>query len=359
MRAALTSIGVATLFGLSSAWAQAPSVDAPARVPAGHPPSRSDLDVVRLLHYEPTGLSLLRPYRRGRIPVVLVHGLWSSPWSWSTMVEALEADGALRERYQFWTFGYSTGDPILYSAGLLRRNLDEARRTLDPERTDAAFDRAVVVGHSMGGLLAKMMVQESGSRVWHLASDRPFEELTGEPEDRDLFRYTLFFKPRPEVRRVVFIATPHRGSHADRGGVERLGARLVRIEEPLRAAFARLVARNGPAFFSERVRGGLPTSIEELEWGSPALTALSELGLTAGVPAHSIIADPHDPPRAGGSDGLVPYESAHLDGVASEVLVSSGHLCQGHPAVIREVRRILAAHADPPASDRPPAAGAP
>jgi hypothetical protein len=39
--------------------------------------------------------------------------------------------------------------------------------------------------------------------------------------------------------------------------------------------------------------------------------------------------------------------------------ISSGHLCQGHPAVIREVRRILAEEADSPASGRPPAGGAP
>jgi pimeloyl-ACP methyl ester carboxylesterase len=359
MRATLTSIGVLILVAVSWAWAQAPPAASPAHLPPQPPPTRSDVDVARLLHYEPTGLALLRPYRRGRIPVVLVHGLWSSPWSWSTMVEALGADGALSDRYQFWTFGYSTGDPILYSAWLLRRNLDEARRTLDPDRTDAAFDRTVVVGHSMGGLLAKMMVQDSGPRIWRLVSDRPFEELAGEPEDRDLFRSALFFRPRPDVRRVVFIATPHRGSRVDQGGLERLGARLVRLQEPLRAAYGRLIARNGPAFFSERLREGLPTSIEELEWGSPVLTALSELGLPAAVTAHSIIADRHEPPRAGGSDGLVPYESAHLDGVASEVLVSSGHLCQGHPAVIREVRRVLAEHADPPASGRPPAGGAP
>ena len=76
-----------------------------------------------LFRFESTGLSLLRPYRRGRIPVVFVHGLWSNPWSWCRMIEGLEADAALRDRYQFWTFGYSTGDPIPYSASLLRRDL--------------------------------------------------------------------------------------------------------------------------------------------------------------------------------------------------------------------------------------------
>jgi pimeloyl-ACP methyl ester carboxylesterase len=260
------------------------------------------------------------------------------------MVKALEADAGLRDRFQFWTFGYSTGDPIPYSAYLLRRDLDEVRRKVDPDGSDTAFDRMVVVGHSMGGLLAKMMVQDSGLRIWRLLSDRPFDELAGDPEDREMFRRALIFKARPEVRRAVFIATPHRGSRVNRGRLERLGSRLVRLQEPLRASYGRLIARNGPAFFRERIREGLPTSIDELEWGSPILTGLAELQLAAEVKAHSIIADRHDPPRNDGGDGLVTYDSAHLDGTASELLVSAGHLCQDNPAVIGEVRRILIEH---------------
>jgi pimeloyl-ACP methyl ester carboxylesterase len=256
MRTALASIGVATLVAVSTACPPGRSPEALLRVPPGPAPARTDADVAGLLRYEPTGLSLLSPYRRGRIPVILIHGLWSSPWSWSPMVEALEADPALRDRYQFWTFGYSTGDPIPYSAWLLRRDLDEARRRFDPDRTDAAFDRMVIVGHSMGGLLAKMMVQDSGSRLWQVVSDRPFEELAGDTGDRDLFRRALFFKPRPEVRRVVFIATPHRGSRIDRGRLERLGTRLVHIQEPLRAAYSRLRDRNGSVLLQGTVARG-------------------------------------------------------------------------------------------------------
>src|SRR5262249_1243150 len=290
MRAALTSMGVATLIALSTVWPQGRLEDAHPREPSGPPPATPDANFERLCRYEPTGLSLLQPYRRGRIPVVLVHGLRSTPCSWAPMVEALEGDPVISDRYQFWTFGYSTGDPIPYSAWLLRRDLDELRRKFDPDGTDAAFDRMVVVGHSMGGLLTKMMVQDTGTRLWQLVSDRPFEELAGDPEARALFRHALFFKPRPEVRRVVFIATPHRGSRVDRGRLERIGARLVRHQEPLQASFGRLRARNGPAFFSKRLREGLPTSIDELEWGSPILTGLSDLKLAHDVAAHSVIA---------------------------------------------------------------------
>ena len=94
---------------------------------------------------QPAGLALALPYSRGKIPVILIHGLGSSPKSWVPMIEALEADPSLRELYQFWTFGYATCAPILYSAHLLRQSLRRARRVFDPDGRDAAFDRMVVV----------------------------------------------------------------------------------------------------------------------------------------------------------------------------------------------------------------------
>jgi pimeloyl-ACP methyl ester carboxylesterase len=347
MRVVGSSIAIFALLATVSAWSQAPSRPESSREAPGPAPAQADPAVVSLFRFEATGLSLLHPYRRGKMPVVLIHGLWSSPWSWARMIEVLEAEAALRDRYQFWTFGYSTGDPLPYTAALLRRDLDEVRRKLDPNGTDAAFDRMVLVGHSMGGLLTKMMVQDSGTRLWRLISDRPVDELAGEPDDRELFRGALIFKPRSEVRRVIFIATPHRGSRVNTGGLERLGSRLVRLPDPLRASYQRLMARNGPDFFAAHFRKGLPTSIDELEWQSPILVGLEKVGLARTIKAHSIIADLRNPPRDGGSDGLVPYESAHLDGMVSELLVSSGHLCQDHPGVVSEVRRILVEHGTP------------
>src|SRR5262249_5286357 len=96
---------VALFIATASAWAPAPSQVGSSRDAPGPVPTTADADVAGLFRCEPTGLSLLRPYRRGRIPVVLIHGLWSSPWSWARMIEALEADAALGDRYQFWTFG--------------------------------------------------------------------------------------------------------------------------------------------------------------------------------------------------------------------------------------------------------------
>ena len=301
----------------------------------------------KLLRYEPTGLSLVSPYTRDKIPVVFIHGLWSNPASWHRMIATLEEDPAIGAKYQFWTFGYSTGDPIPYSAYLLRRNLDDVRRKVDPNRSDPAFDRMVIVGHSMGGLLTRMMVVDGGNKLWSVISGRPFGELAGEKEDLTLFRDGLFFTARPEVRRVIYVATPHRGSHFDRGAIHRVGTRLVRIADPLQTAHRRLVSANGPDFFRDHFRKSIPTSIDELEAGSPILTGLSSLQAAPAVKVNSIIAvlPGSKPDRR--SDGLVEYASAHLAEVASEKTVATGHLCQEHPEVIGEVRRILAEHASP------------
>ena len=114
MRVIGSLIVVVAFIVVTSAWAQDPSrVESPSQAP-GQAPAKANADIVGLFRFEPTGLSLLRPYRRGRIPVVLIHGLWSNPWSWARMIGELEADAALRARYQFWTFGYSTGDPLPY-----------------------------------------------------------------------------------------------------------------------------------------------------------------------------------------------------------------------------------------------------
>jgi hypothetical protein len=96
--------------------------------------------------------------------------------------------------------------------------------------------------------------------------------------------------------------------------------------------------------FAHGFRDQLPTSAGELSPGHPLLLKLCDLGIDSSVRSHSVIADLHDPPKSDGTDGIVPYSSSHLDGVASELLVHGLHICVNHPAVIEEVRRILMEH---------------
>jgi pimeloyl-ACP methyl ester carboxylesterase len=292
-------------------------------------------------------LETRRHYERGKVPVVFIHGLWGSPRNWDRMIEGLEADPALRRRFQFWTLAYASGDSIPYSAHLLRQSLRQARRAFDPDGSDAAFDRMVLVGHSLGGILAKMMVQCGGPRLWQTVCARPIDQVIEPTEEWRPLRQAFFYKPVPEVRRVIFIATPHRGSPLASGRLRELGTRLCWQPNPFRQAQEVLLSHNEPDMFAPGFRGDLATSVGELAPGHPLLLRLGELGIDPSVRSHSVIADLRDPPKPDGTDGIVPYSSAHTDGVASELLVHGLHICMNHPAVIAEVRRILTEHATP------------
>jgi hypothetical protein len=78
--------------------------------------------------------------------------------------------------------------------------------------------------------------------------------------------------------------------------------------------------------------------------GNPAIQTLAELPIAPGVKAHSIIAVKGRGSLADGTDGVVGYRSAHLDGTVSELIVESGHSVQGNPEAIEEIRRILLQH---------------
>jgi pimeloyl-ACP methyl ester carboxylesterase len=316
---------------------------APAAPPYGDQPGQ-----------RPDGLEMRRPYERGKVPVVLIHGLWGKPELWNRMIGDLDADPALTARYQFWTFRYASGDSIPYSAHMLRQSLRRARRGFDPDGTDAAFDRMVVIGHSLGGILAKMMAQSSGSRLWQTVCARPIDQIGGPLEDCRLLQQAFDYKPVPEVRRVVFIATPHRGSPLASGPLRGFGARLCDRPSRFNQALQVVLANNEPALFAPEFLEELPTSTDELASGHRLLVGLCDLQIEPSVRSHSIIADFRDPPGPGATDGIVPYSSSHLEGVDSELVVRGLHICLDHPAVIREVRRILVEHAgnDLQVSDR-------
>ena len=295
----------------------------------------------------PAKLTAREPYRPDRVPVVFVHGTNSSPGRWADMVNDLENDRRVRERYQFWFFRYDSGNPIAYSAMLLRRALRRAVARFDPGGHDACLRQMVVVGHSQGGLLTKMTVIDSGTRLWDQMSTMPFDQVRLSNDSRALVEEALFVEPLPFVTRVVFIATPHRGSYlAGPSIVRRLAARFIRLPGDLTRLGADLVAVRDPAKRLTSLEY-FPTSIDNMSPGNEFIETLSGIPLAPGVAAHSIIPVDDDGPLDEAGDGVVAYASAHIDGVESERIIRpSSHSTQANADTIDEVRRILLVHAD-------------
>ena len=170
------------------------------------------LGLIRLLlpekYAETARLTRLQPYDANRTPVIFVHGLQDTPASWAPMINGLRDDPEIRRRYQFWVFSYPSGYPYPYSATLLRKEL---------EAVDQAFPdhkRIVLVGHSMGGMVSRLMVTDVGDKLWRSYFGKSPEQTNIPGESRRLLEEAIVFARRPEVQRVVFISTPHRGAES-------------------------------------------------------------------------------------------------------------------------------------------------
>ena len=288
-----------------------------------------------------TGMWMLQPYQKGKIPVVFVHGTASSPARWAEMFNQLNADPELRARYQFWFFSYTTGNPIIYSASLLRDALDEMLKTLDPDGSDASLRDMVVIGHSQGGILTKLQVVSSGDAYWKNfeSSGIPLDKLT--PEDLAFLKKLAYFEPHPAVKRVVFIATPQNGAIAAGNWLGKIGRTFASAPSQL---WGRLTSIGRSPELIELLEKKTPTSIDNMDPEQPFVKTLASLAVAPGIHSHSIIAVEEAGPFEEQDDGVVAYKSAHLEHVDSEFVVRSGHSCQAKAPVIEEVRRILLLH---------------
>ena len=276
--------------------------------------------------------------------MVFVHGTASSVVRWAEMFNRLLADPEIRSRYQFWFFQYDSGNPIVLSSLRLREALVAAVARLDPEGKDLALRRIVLIGHSQGGLLVKMQGISSGNRIWDQVSRKPLDQLVLSDQTRDLFRRAMFVEPLPDVSRMVFICTPHRGSFvAGRDIIANLVRRLLSIPFVLTGVSAD-IARNPDAWRSG-TSPVIPTAVDNMSPRHHFIRTLQEIPVVPSITVNSIIAIETDGPVEQGNDGVVAYSSAHIEPVESELVVRpSSHSTQGNPHTIEEVRRILRLH---------------
>jgi len=289
--------------------------------------------MLRSGHYmEKTGLYFLQPYDPDRTPLVFVHGLFSTPFDWVQTINGLQADPEIRKHYQFWVFAYPTGNPILYSALRLREELARADKLYPNHRP------YVVVGHSMGGMLAHMQVVTATQAMWEKTLGQTAKSIFRQKSRDSLIVRATIFQANPRIKRVVFICTPHRGSEMASSGLGRFGISLISL--PLNIATkmkdaltsADLVQLTGS---SKR----LPNSITGLKPSNPGLPVINSAPIS--VPYHSIIGDRGKGDSPNSTDGVVTYWSSHLDGAQSECIVPGPHGSCELPQTIAELDRIL------------------
>jgi hypothetical protein len=265
------------------------------------------------------------------------------------MFNDLRSDPLVRQHYQFWFYLYPSGQPFWFSAAQMREDLAHMRGALDPELRHPALDQMVLVGHSMGGLVAELQTIDSGNEFWHTLSERPFSELQADDQVREGLARTFFFDPNPSIRRVVTIGTPHRGSEFSNDATRWLSRKLIRIPSMIMQGRNQLLARN-PNFFRPGAPLDVTTSIDSLAPESPLLPVLLAAQHGPWVKYHNIVGE--KPERGldswlsgGDGDGVVTLASARLDDAESQIVVPADHShVHRHSQSILEVRRILLEH---------------
>ena len=290
-------------------------------------------------------LYLLQRYDPDRIPLLMVHGLQSTPVSLINLVNDLWADPEIYGRYQIWQYHYRTGTPVLYNAAVFRRILQQTLSTLDPSGRDFATNNLVVLGHSMGGILTHTLICDSEYKLWDkVVTVRP-EVFSSDANTSSVLNTIYLFEREPRVRRAILISVPHRGSSIADNWIGNLGQSLYHADREVQEAFRSLLENHldqiNP-FIVRLIKEGKLSSIRTLSANSPALMALA--AIPPAVPFHSIIGQKIPGPVHTGTDGVVTYTSSHLDGAESETIIPFGHEAFLHPAAVTEIKRILRAH---------------
>lgn len=295
---------------------------------------------------------MLQPFDPNRRIIVMLHGLASSPEAWVNLANELLGDETLRKQFQIWLVYYPTNLPVALNVYTIRKALQQTLQHFDPDGKAAASHDLVLIGHSMGGVISRLLVSFADEQL--LETVIP-EEEGSDPERlqrvRTRFAPLLSFEPFPGVRRVIFIASPHRGSPVAGQRLARWLAQMIRLPVTVLESFANALTDLEPGEQEKpQAKWRVPNSIENLDENDTFMRAAADLPISTSVRYHSIIAQ-ENPSLSllESDDGLVPYRSAHLPGAESEKIITSGHSVQQNAAAIIEIRRIL--HEDVAAQD--------
>ncbi len=289
------------------------------------------------------GLYMVQPYDPNRIPVLMVHGIWSSPITWMEMFNDLQSDPEIRSKYQFWFYMYPTGQPLTFAAAGLRDRLKELRLRCDPYGQNEKLDQMVVVGHSMGGLMSYLMTVDSEDKLWNALSRIPVNQIQANDQAHSEIQRVFFFESDRSIDRIVTIASPFNGSGYANMFTRWLGGSLVSLPNTT-SELSQLIFRQNNQSVWDRMFAPR-TSLDSLNKNSAILKLVSETTVPEGVKHHNIAGFKNNDTLKDGTDGVVKLRSAIRPNVDSEIKIKAAHSeVHRQPAAIAEVRRVLLEH---------------
>ncbi|KAF0567874.1 hypothetical protein FQV37_1706 [Psychrobacter nivimaris] len=360
-------------------------------------------------------LFMLEPYDPDKRVLVMLHGLASSPATWVNLTNDILNDDKLRDNYQVWQIFYPTNLPILENRYQIQQLINSTYQQTDPNGQNRASQNSVIISHSMGAIIARMMLSDENLiddldklNDKDILSSNEKQQIRnalktsfGEDELKERFELQAL----PQVDTAVFLSAPFRGTdYADRwftralrrivylpvGLVKTFTDNLATIatqgdlaQNPLGA----LYLQNGASQLSDKssfieltkditmnerityhsiianndaditkglaqtqpngAKIDLSQAVEDNSGNETASVDVSDNTETSQLPPEPLVAavtvndDISQALTERLSDGIVPYNSAHLDGAASETIINGGHSIQTNPQTILTLRRIL------------------
>lgn len=289
-------------------------------------------------------LYMLEPYNPNKKVIVLVHGLASSPEAWIRLTNDIMGDKVLRENYQVWQVFYSTNMPITESRFQIYALLKQSFAQVNANAS--AKNDAVLIGHSMGGIIARLLVSDADvtQKALSMMSNRQLNKYKNVP----IVSQRMNIQDIPNFSRAIFLSAPHHGTAYADLWFTRAARKVIKLPGAFLTAVGDTLQSQEHDFsdLAKQIDQGLiQNGPSDLSYKSKFMVLTSDIVPRKGLLFHSIMGnntDSNDPNVI--TDGVVPYKSAHLDGAVSEKIIKGGHSIQETPEAVLELRRILRLH---------------
>lgn len=172
-------------------------------------------------------LFMLEPYDPDKRVIIMLHGLASSPATWVNLTNDILNDDKLRDNYQVWQIFYPTNLPILENRYQIQQLINTTYEQTDPTGQNRASKNSVIISHSMGALIARMMLSDDNlvddldrlddQDILSSSEKRQIRDALKESFGEKELKKRFELQSLPQVDTAVFLSAPFRGTdYADR-----------------------------------------------------------------------------------------------------------------------------------------------